>query len=79
MLTFCWVLFTSGNMSCRGEHCCFPVEGMARKRSLVATVVSFQVLSKSVVDSLFRWKYGSLKLLGRNNVCLKERIHFRFS
>lgn len=52
---------------------------MARERSLEAVMFSFQVLTKSAVDSHFQWKYGSLKLLGRSDVCLKERIGFRFS
>lgn len=75
----CLVLFTSLEASCGGECRCLPVGRMARRRSLEAVVFSSQVLTKSAAHGHFQWIYGSLKLLGRNDVCPKERIGFRFS
>lgn len=69
-----WVLFTLVETSHAQVNGVFLWRG--RQRSLEAAVVSPQVLTQSVVDSLFQWKRGSLKLLERNDVCLKERINF---
>ena len=72
-----WVLFTlveTGHAQVNGV---FLWRG--RQRSLEAAIVSPQVLTQSVVDSLFQWKRGSLKLLERNDVYLKEGITFTFT